>query len=143
MEKLADTNKEKTATTAEPTKNKAFYFDAKVKELLANADVQAALKNHIKVPGIVLAKKVSKASTDHHTQKIEYMAGKTIEDAITGKLTIMDETDTNFLNPVNVVNKKYKITDYTLALDANMEGRNFTGYSAIGLKLIVHKLEEV
>lgn len=122
---------------------KTYYTDAKVKELLAKPDIQAAMRNYISVPDIVIIKKVGKASMEHHTQRIEYMAGETIMDAIHGQATITDDTHTQFLDPVRAINKKYRIADYNLALEANMSGRDFQGYSATGLKLVITKLEEV
>lgn len=122
---------------------KTFYTDAKVKELLAQPDIQAAMRTYISVPEIVIIKKVGKASTEHHTQKIEYMAGETIMDAIHGQATITDDTHTQFIDPVNAINKKYRIVDYAFALEANMSGKDFQGYSATGLKLNIKKLEEV
>ena len=122
---------------------KTFYTDAKVKELLAQPDIQAAMRNYISVPDNIVIKKVGKASTEHHTQRIEYMAGETIMDALHGQGTITDDTHTQFLDPVNAINKRYRIADYNLALEANMSGREFQGYSATGLKLNIKKLEEV
>ncbi len=133
--------------TKEETKMKAVekthYENAKVKELLAKPDIQAAMRNYISVPDIVIIKKVGKASMEHHTQRIEYMAGETIMDAIHGQATITDDTHTQFVDPVNAINKRYRIVDYALALEANMSGKNFEGYSATGLKLNIKKLEEV
>lgn len=122
---------------------KTYYTDAKVKELLAKPDIQAAMRNYISVPDIVIIKKVGKASMEHHTQRIEYMAGETIMDAIHGQATITDDTHTQFIDPVNAINKRYRIVDYNLALEANMSGKDFQGYSATGLKLAIKKLEEV
>ena len=59
------------------------------------------------------------------------------------RFRIYDETDKQFLDPVHAINKKYKIVEYELAMNSNMVGKNFQGYSATGLKLLIKKLEEV
>lgn len=141
------TEESTTTTTKEGTKMKAaektYYTDARVKELLTQPEIQAAMRTHIDVPTLVIVKKVGKPSMEHHTQRVEGMAGTTLEDAVTINFTITDESHTNFLDPVQAINKKYRIIDYTLGLEANMSGKNFQGYSAVGLKLTVAKLEEV
>lgn len=119
------------------------FFDLSVKSLIAEPDVQAALKKHIFVDKRLIVKKVNKPSTEYHTQKIEGIIGSTLEDATAIKFTIFDEKDTYFLDPVESINKKYQIIDYNLGLEANMSGKDFKGYSATSLKLIVTKIEEV
>lgn len=78
--------------------------------------------------------------TKDKTQKIEAISGTTIENAFSCELTLFNTKD---LDPVEAVNKKYRIADYTFALEANMSGGKFGGYAATGLKLMVTKLEEV
>lgn len=127
----------------ETTTEKILYPNAKVKELLAKPDIQAAMRNHIDVPQFLIVKKVGKPSTEHHTQRVEGIAGTSIENAVAINFTILDESHRIFIDPVKSINKKYRIIDYTLGLDANMSGKSFQGYSATGLKLIVTKIEEV
>lgn len=122
---------------------KPSFQDAKVKDTLTNPEIQRVLKQMLEVPEIVIVKKLGNASPEHHTQKVEAMCGKTIEDAFAIKFTISDETRTYFLDPVKAINKKYRIIDYTLGLEANMSGKDFKGYSAVGFKLIVNKIEGV
>lgn len=133
----------KEKSTAEAVKEKTIFMDAKVKELIAKPDIQAAIRRYVSVPKDVIIKKVGNASKDHHTQKIEFMYGETIEDAVHGKATIYDEKHVQFLNPENAINKRHRIVEYELALEANMVGGNFGGYSATGLKLVIKKLEEI
>lgn len=67
------------------------------------------------------------------------MSGTTIEDAVSHELTLFNTE----LDPVEAVNKKYRIIEYVFALEANMNAGKFGGYAAKGLKLMVTKLEEV
>lgn len=133
--------KEKTA--AEVVEEKTAFADVRVKDIIAKPDIQAAIRRYVSVPKDVIIKKVSNASKDHHTQKIEFMYGSTIFDAVHGQGTISDDTNRRFLDPENAINKKYRIVDYSFALEANMSGGNFGGYSATGLKLVIKKLEEL
>lgn len=119
------------------------FSHVSVKETLAKPEVQAVLKKSLNIPQNYVIKKVSKPSTEFHTQKIDALIGTTLEDAQSVKFTILDETDKQFLDPVQAINKKYQIIDYALGLEANMEGKNFQGYSAKGFKLTVYKLEEI
>lgn len=122
---------------------KPYYPDVKVKGLIAEKGVQEAIRPYVKVPDVVIPKKVKNPfkneETKATTQKIEAMAGTTIENAVPIELTLLGTQ----LDPVEAVNKKYRIIDYTLALEANMSGGRFNGYAATGLKLIVTRLEEV
>ena len=122
---------------------KTSYRDVSVKELIAKQEVQEAIRRSVVVPETVTVKKLRKAfenkETKTFTQKIEAMSGTTIEDAVSLELTLLDTE----LDPVEAVNKKYRIIDYTFALEANMSAGKFGGYAAKGLKLMVTKLEEV
>lgn len=122
---------------------KASYSDMSLKVLIAEKEVQEAIRCHVAVPDVVTVKKIRKAfenkETKTITQKIEAMSGTTIEDAIYFELTLLNTE----LDPVEAVNKKYRILDYMFALDANMNAGKFGGYAAKGLKLMVTKLEEL
>jgi len=122
---------------------KIDYMNVRIKDLLSQIELQSAISSHVCVPDEMFIKKVSKPSTDHHTQKIEFIYGKSIMDAMHGQGTIYDETDKQFLDPVHAINKKYKIVEYELAMNSNMEGKKFQGYSPTGLRLLIKKLEEV
>ena len=119
------------------------HADARIKELLAKEDVKKAILNHVTVPEYVFIKKLKKPyqpeGSKDKTQKLEVMSGTTLMDAVTFELTLLNTE----LDPVEAVNKKYRIVDYTFALEANMSGGKFVGYAATGLKLVVTKLEEV
>lgn len=127
----------------EKNTGKPFYSNAGLKDLIGRPEVQNAIKGSIDIPSDFWVKKVGKSSAEYHTQKIEGLSGTTFENAVSVKCTIYDETNTHFLDPVEAINKRYRITDYALGLEANMNGREFQGYSATGLKLIVYKLEKV
>ncbi len=66
------------------------------------------------------------------------MCGTSLENAFAFELTLVDAELGD-----EAINKKYRIVDYTFALEANMAGGKFSGYAAKGLKLMVSKLEEV
>lgn len=122
---------------------KPNYSDVSIKELIAKLEVQEAIRRYAAVPNVVTVKKLrnpfENEETKTTTQKIEVMSGTTIEDAVSLELTLLDIE----LDPKKAVNKKYRIIDYTFALEANMSKGNFGGYAAKGLKLMVTKLEEV
>lgn len=117
--------------------------NVRIKELLAKEDVKKAILNHVNVPKELFIKKVKKSfqpeEAKDKTQKIEVMSGTTLADAVTFELTLLNTE----LDPVEAINKKYRIIDYALALEANMKERKFVGYAATGMKLMVTKLEEV
>lgn len=117
--------------------------NVRVKELLAEEDVQKAILERVNVPKELFIKKVKKSfqpeGAKDKTQKIEVMSGTTLADAVTFELTLLNTE----LDPVEAINKKYRIIDYALALEANMKERKFVGYAATGMKLMVTKLEEV
>lgn len=122
---------------------KSNFWDMSIKELIAKPEVQEAIQRYVTVPKVVTVKKLKKPfkneETKATTQKIEAMSGTTLEDAVSLELTLLNTE----LDPVEAVNKKYRIIDYTFALDANMSSGKFSGYAATGLKLIVTRLEEV
>ena len=117
--------------------------DVSIKELIAKEEVQKAFQRYVAVPDIVTIKRLrnpyENKETKIVTQKIEAMTGTTLEDAVSVELTLLNTE----LDPVKAVNKKYRIIDYTFALEANMKAGKFLGYAAKGLKLMVTRLEEV
>lgn len=127
-----------------PSDGKINYPDVSVKELLAKQEVQSAIRRYVSVPETVTVKKVKSPFTNKETkdktQKIEAISGTTIEDAFSCELTLLNTSE---LDPVEAVNKKYRIADYKFALEANMSGGKFGGYAATGLKLMVSKFEPV
>lgn len=130
-------------TNGNPPTAKPDCGDVSIKELIAEEDVQKAIRHHVAVPDVVTVKKVKNAfenkETKTKTQKITVMSGTTIENAVSVDLTLIGTE----LNPVEAVNKKYRIIEYTFALEANMSAGKFGGYAAKGLKLMVTRLEEV
>lgn len=128
----------KTAPDALPS-----YAKASVKGTFAEEEVQKALRRYLAVPELVTVKEVRKSykpeGADMSTQKIKVMSGTSIEDAESHELSLVGIE----LDPVKAVNKKYRIVDYTLGLEANMSGGRFGGYAATGFKLMVTRLEEV
>lgn len=122
---------------------KINYPNVSIKELIAQSEVQEAIRRYVDIPKVVTVKKLRKAfenkETKTITQKVEAMSGTTIEDAVSLELTLLDTE----LDPVEAINKKYRIIDYTFALEANMHAGSFGGYAPKGLKLMVTKLEEV
>lgn len=119
------------------------YAKASVKGTLAKEEVQKALRRCVAIPESVIVKEVRKAykpeGAEAATQKIKVMSGTSIEDAESHELSLVGIE----LDPVKAVNKKYRIVDYTLGLEANMSGGRFGGYAATGFKLMVTRLEEV
>ena len=122
---------------------KENYRDIKVKELIAIPEIQEIVKRHVEIPHTVLVKKVRSPYVDKKneitTQKIEAVSGTSILDVVTVDLTLVDCT----IDAEKSINRLYHIDEYTLALDANMSGGKFTGYSPVGMKLLVTKFEEV
>lgn len=119
------------------------YAKASVKGTFAEEEVQKALRRYLAVPELVTVKEVRKSykpeGAEVATQKIKVMSGTSIEDAESHELSLVGIE----LDPVKAVNKKYRIVDYTLGLEANMSGGRFGGYAATGFKLMVTRLEEV
>lgn len=122
---------------------KSSYSDVSVKALIAEEEVQEAMRRYVAVPKVIMIKQLKNPyrnkETNIVTQKISAMSGTTLEDAVSHEITLLDTE----LDPRNSVNKKYRIIDYKLSLEANMSNGNFNGYVATGLKLMVTKLEEV
>lgn len=126
---------------------KPYFFEAGVKGVLATQEAREAIASHVIIPKEFIVKKVKKPfkseETKDITQKIEVMSGTTIEDAITFEVTLFNTE----LDPVKAINKKYRVIDYTLGLQATMnkvgKESRFSGYAATGFKLTVTRLEEV
>ena len=117
--------------------------DARIKELLSKKEVREAIELYVNVPKEVFIKKVRKAfqldDAKDKTQKVEVMSGTTLEDAVTFEITLLNTE----IDPIQAMNKKFRIIDYAFAPEANMKEKKFAGYAATGLKLIVTRLEEV
>ena len=144
INKLSPEKPENNSTISEnPSDMKSAYSDVSIKELFAKTEVQEAVRPYVHIPGTFIAKKIrspfENKETKDKTQKVEAMSGTTLEDAVSFELTLLNIE----LNPKEAINKKYRIIDYTFALEANMSSGKFSGYAAKGLKLIVTKLEEV
>lgn len=153
MEKQNNSTSSNTENQVKPANNdtvsgnipaeKTSYPDVSLKGLIAEKEVQEAFRHYVSIPDKFTVKKLKNPfenkETKDKTQKIEVMSGTTIEDAAAYEMTLLNTE----LDPVKAVNKKYRIIDYTFALEANMSGGKFGGYAATGLKLVVTKLEEV
>lgn len=121
-----------------------YFFDAGVKGVLATKEVRDAIERHVVVPKVFIVKKIKKPfenkETKEKTQKMEVMSGTTLENAVNFEVTLLNTQ----LDPVEAINKKYRIIDYTIGLKAIMNKEDkFSGYAATGLKLVVTRLEEV
>lgn len=114
-----------------------------IKDMFASLKMQEAIRDYLHIPEVVIIKKMKNPyenkDTKEITQKLHVMGGTTIEDAISFDVTLLNTT----LDPVAAVNKKYRLIDYKFALIANMNGKDFGGYAAKGLKVVVTRLEEV
>jgi len=117
--------------------------EIKIKELIANETIQRVIKNEVFIPEIIIIKQVknpfTNKDTNETTQKIHAVAGTSLADMVELDFTLSGQT----IDPVEAINKNYKMLEYSCSLVANMHGGNFNGYSATGLKLIVTKMEEV
>lgn len=120
-----------------------FFWTTGIKELFAKGEMQKAIQRYVAVPDVAIIKEVRNPFTNEDTKittrKVIAMSGTTIEDAVSYELTLVNIE----LDPVKAINKKYRIVDYTFALEANMSAGKFGGYAAKGLKLMVTKLEEI
>jgi len=131
--------------TQKITEEKPLYSKVSIKTLLSDPDVQAVLTKKVTVPLIVTVQSVKKPFEDNDNkdapsiQKIHSVAGTSFFDMLEVDFTLVGEK----LDGEYAIHKQYRLIDYTFALDANMVGRNFAGYSATGLKLLVTKIEEV
>ena len=124
------------------TEKKPLYADVSLKELFAKEEVQNALEKCLNIPKLVIIKKVRKPykspDTGITTQKVEAVSGTSLADMVTANFTLVEIK----IDPVKAINKTYRILECTLGLNANMNGKNFNGYSATGLKLLVTKIEK-
>lgn len=115
--------------------------EVRVKELLSDEMVQKAIKDLVLVPNIIIIKQVKKPFTNEETkittQKISAVSGTTLQDMVSVDFTLVGVT----IDPIDSINKEFKIIEYSLALEANMRGGNFNGYSATGLKLMISGIE--
>lgn len=139
MAKIVDNN----TINKEINEIKTLVSEVSLKELIAMLDVQDAIRKHVSVPNPVIVKKVrspfKNEETGITTQKIEGVSGTSLMDMVSVNLTLVGTE----LDPVKSINKPYRLVDYTFALDANMAGGKFNGYSAKGFKLLVTKIEEM
>ena len=126
-----------------PIVDRIHFQHASIKELIAMQDVQAAIRQHVSIPGRVLIKEVRNSylnkETGITTQKVKAVSGTSLLDMVSSELTLVNTE----LDPVKSINKLYRLVDYTFALDANMDNRQFMGYAAKALRLMVTKLEEI
>ena len=117
--------------------------DARLKELLSKEEVREAIELYVNVPKEGFIKKArnpfENKETKEKTQKVEVMSGTTLEDAVTFEITLLNTE----IDPIQAINKKFRIIDYAFAFEANMNGGKFAGYAPTGLRLIVTRLEEV
>lgn len=131
--------------TQKTTEEKPLYSKVSIKTLLSDPDVQAVLTKKVTVPLIVTVQSVKKPFEDKDNkdapsiQKIHSVAGTSFFDMLEVDFTLVGEK----LDAEYAIHKQYRLVDYTFALDANMVGRNFAGYSATGLKLLVTRIEEM
>jgi len=127
----------------EETIKKVLYSHASLKDVVAEGVVQKALDECLVVPKTFIVRQAKNPfknkDTKVTTQKVEGVSGTCIEDAVPFKATLVDTE----IDPVEAINKKYRIVEYSFALDAVMDGDKFKGYSATGFKLLITKLEEV
>lgn len=121
---------------------KSSLSKIKLKNIWEHPEIQRIVKQFIDFPQIVYVREVNKRSEKYNTQKVEAYGGTGFADMIRVNFTISGE-NASFLDPVQSINKWYRIIDYTLGLVANTSGGGFSGYSATGLKLVVSRLEEV
>lgn len=142
---LADSTKPANISTVNENlvDEKSFFSTTGIKELFAKGEMQKAIQRYVAVPDVAIIKEVRNPFTNEDTKittrKVIAMSGTTIEDAVSYELTLVNIE----LDPVKAINKKYRIVDYTFALEANMSAGKFGGYAAKGLKLMVTKLEEI
>lgn len=141
-EMKTDINQNNTPNT---TEEKPLYSKVSVKTLLSDPDVQAVLTKKVAVPLTVTIQSVKKPfenkdNKDSPTlQKIHAVAGTSFTDMIEVDFVLVGTT----LDGEYAIHKQYRLIDYTFALEANMVGRNFAGYSPTGLKLLVTRIEEL
>lgn len=119
---------------------KPKYNEVKVKEVVANPEIQTAIKKTVDVPAKVIIKSVRNPfkndDTNETTQKVHAVAGTSLLDMVEFDFTLVNQT----VDGTEAINKEFQIVDYGFALEANMRGGNFGGYAPTGLKLLVTKL---
>ena len=141
-EMKTDINQNNTPNT---TEEKPLYSKVSIKTLLSAPEIQAVITKKVDVPLVVTIQGVKKPFEDKENkdtptiQKIPAVAGTSFTDMIEVDFVLVGAK----LDGEYAIHKQYRLIDYTFALDANMVGRNFAGYSATGLKLLVTRLEEV
>lgn len=117
-----------------------MYTTVKVKELLANQEIQTAMKKTVEVPTKVIVKSVrnpfKNEETNETTQKVHAVAGTSLVDMMEFDFTLVNQS----IDGTDAINKEFQIVEYYFALEANMRGGNFGGYSPTGLKLLITKL---
>lgn len=122
---------------------KEIFNQTRVKDLIASPKVQEAIKEQISVPKNIIVKQVrnpfTNQETNETTQKIHAVAGTSLMDMVELDLTLVGGQT---IDAVEAINKTYQIESFNVALDANMRGGTFNGYSPTGLKLLVTKLTE-
>jgi len=135
--------KENTLNGGKTAPAKTLFTESSIKELLAAPDVQDALRRHVTVPDSVILKKVRNPfrneETGMTTQKVEGVSGTSLMDMVNVNFTLVDAK----IDPVDSLNKTFRLAEYSLALDANMAGGRFNGYAAKGLRLLVTRMEEI
>lgn len=126
-----------------PAAPKTPYSEASLKELMAKPDVQDAIRSHVHVPDSVIIKAARKPFKDEGTgtttQKVEGVSGTSLFDVVTHHFTLVNTE----IDPIASINKTFRLSGCSFALDANMAGGKFNGYAAKGLKLLVTRIEEV
>ncbi|EGO5081054.1 hypothetical protein LYY41_001689 [Enterococcus faecalis] len=119
---------------------KTKYNEVKVKELVANPEIQTFLKKAVEVPTKVIVKSVrnpfKNEETNETTQKVHAVAGTSLVDMMEFDFTLVNQS----IDGTEAINKEFQIVEYSFALEANMRGGNFGGYSPTGLKLLITKL---
>lgn len=122
---------------------KKLHSEIKLKELLANEDVNKAVTGLVHVPDTVLVKEVSNPfvnkETNKSTQRVKAYAGTSMADMFEVEFTLVDIT----IDAKESINKYFRFVEYYFGFIANMSNGNFSGYSATGLKYLVTKIEEV
>lgn len=120
-----------------------LFTQIRIKELMANQEIQTAMKKEAHVPTKVIIKSVrnpfKNEETNETTQKVHAVSGTSLLDMIELDFTLVNQS----IDATESVNKEFQIAEYSFALEANMRGGNFGGYSPTGLKLLVTKLTQV
>lgn len=116
------------------------YMDIKVKEMMAHSSIQEAIKNIVSVPKKIIIKSTrnpfKNEETGETTQKVHGVSGTSLTDMVEVDFTLVNQE----IDGTSAINKEFEIIEYGFALEANMRGGNFNGYSPTGLKLLVTKI---